>query len=398
MTNVSDLPVEFGLLAACCRWPPSERRNAAIRSAASGAIDWNGFLQAVRRHRVAGLANDGLRRAGIPVPDAVAASLESGAKPAARQSLTLASEALRLQAALDAAGMPCAFLKGTTLAQLAYGNIGIKQAWDIDLLVLPNSIRKACIILRDAGYARVKPPARISDRRFFAWSEFIHECVFHSNAHGTFVELHWRLSENAAILRHVTAKSATQAVEIMPGRAVRTLNTEDLFAYLCMHGARHGWARIKWLADLAAWLATMAPEEIERLYRHAVMAGAGRAPDQALSLCARLLATQLPPALSAEIEKDRVTRRLVTTALRELELVTVGTIGEGALPEDLGRHFSHFLLWREPRRWLQELGSKLIGNADVLYLPLPRPFYFLYLLVRLPSWIYRHPPVLRKKR
>ena len=34
-----------------------------------------------------------------------------------------------------------------------------------------------------------------------------------------------------------------------------TLGADDLFAYLCAHGAYHAWFRLKWLADIGALLA-----------------------------------------------------------------------------------------------------------------------------------------------
>ena len=80
------------------------------------------------------------------------------------------------------------------------------------------------------------------------------------------VELHWRLTYNMALLRGIDARVKTQEVAL-PGGAVRTLADDALFAYLCADGALHGWARLKWLADLNAWL--NAQGETDRCYRQA---------------------------------------------------------------------------------------------------------------------------------
>jgi hypothetical protein len=42
-----------------------------------------------------------------------------------------------------------------------------------------------------------------------------------------------------------------------------------------------------------------------------------------------------------------------------------------------------------PRGWVQALRSKSVGWTDYLNLPLPRPLFFLYPLLRAPSWAWR---------
>ena len=52
--NDTDMPREFALVTACCRWPLSEAALATICGASTPAIDWSDFLEVVSRHRVAG--------------------------------------------------------------------------------------------------------------------------------------------------------------------------------------------------------------------------------------------------------------------------------------------------------------------------------------------------------
>jgi hypothetical protein len=378
------LPAAFRLVAACCIWPPSERRNSAIRQASSEAIDWDNVLQITRRQRVAGLVHDGLKCAEIVLPAAVADALAIGASDVARRGLLLASEALRLQDLFAAADIPVMFVKGTALAQLAYGNIAIKQAYDIDVLVTPDAVVRSCAVLEAAGYRRTFPSAKVTAERFATWTEFSKECVFQHDRHGVIAELHWRLADNPTVLRGVTANSASRSVAVSPGRALRTLGDEDLFAYLCFHGAQHAWSRLKWLADLAAWLAPKPPEDVERLCRSAKAAGTGRAPDQALLLCEVLFGTSLPPALA--MWEDRANRWLVSIALSAMA-------GGGATQQTHDRPFgnleiflSHFLL--APSFW-RELHTKAIGGVDFDSVALPRPLFFLYPVLRVPSWIWR---------
>jgi len=383
------LPDDFLLVAACCIWPPSARRNDAIRAAAGCRIDWANVLRIVARQRVCGLVSDGLRCAEIEPPPAAKSKLAADAGDIARQSLQLASEALRLQAAFDAASLPAVFVKGSALAVLAYNNLGIKHAWDIDLLIAPGDVRRACEVLAAAGFERTMPPASFANDRFFAWTEFARECIFRHQVRGTFLELHWRLSDNRALLAHVSASSATRLVTIASGQALRTLQDEDLFAYLCLHGAHHGWSRLKWLADLAAWLSGKSAAEVETLYRRAKADGVGRAAAQALLLCERLFGMELPPALSAEMKSDRATRWLVAVALDAMAGDDHSRQTEDRPLGNLRIEISHFLLATGVSAWLSELQSKSVGWTDFQRLALPRPLYFLYPVLRLPSWLWR---------
>lgn len=69
------------------------------------------------------------------------------------------------------------------------------------------------------------------------------------------VEIHWRLVDNSYFFPEISALSPTRIVTIPAGAGLRTLDDNDLFAYLRVHGATHGWSRLKWLADAAALMA-----------------------------------------------------------------------------------------------------------------------------------------------
>ena len=88
--------------------------------------------------------------------------------------------------------------------------------------------------------------------------------------------------------------AASRVVPLTGTTGLRTLGEEDLFTYLCMHGALHWWNQLKWLADIGALLAAARDGAAGRLYRAAENRGAGRAAAQAMLLCQRLLGVPLP--------------------------------------------------------------------------------------------------------
>jgi hypothetical protein len=308
---------EILLVAACCRWPPSPERDEAVRAAASG-VDWPLVHRVAVRHRVEGLVWDALRRAEIALPQEAARPLQAAAAVVARHNLSLAAESVRLRRAFEAAQVPVLFVKGLTLAQLAYGSLSLKMGWDIDILVPLDKAEAAAAVLEDAGYRLFLPAGPRARAGLGAWHVQWKESGWRRDPDRIFVELHTRLADNPALIPEITVDSPQREVEIARGLSLPTLAEEELFAYLCVHGASSAWFRLKWVADVAALLSARPPEEIDSLYRRSQALGAGRAAAQALLLCRALFETQLSPVLLKELESDRTNRWLAAMALRKL--------------------------------------------------------------------------------
>jgi hypothetical protein len=304
---------ELDLAIACCRWPRSPARDGAIRDAAARVTEWERFERVVARHRIAPLVRDGLSCAGIEPPPSIDKRLSKRAADRAIDSLVMARESVRLQRAMRAAALPALILKGAAVGYLAYGDVGMKESWDIDLLTTPESAASAHALLQGLGYRAVEPEG-LAASQFERFVRYAMEAQYWNRETGLSVELHWRVTRNRALLPGADVHSPTQSVRFA-GDELLTFDNDTLFAYLCVHGSRHGWARLKWLADLGALIAPCGPAEIERLYRAAVAAGGGRAPAVALLLCRRLFDSAVPPDLARELQRDRLTRFLETAAL-----------------------------------------------------------------------------------
>jgi hypothetical protein len=385
------LPREFQLVAACCRWPPSAARDSAVIEAAAGA-DWTLVARIAERNRVEGLVWNALRQAKAPVPGDVAERLQGAADRIARQNLVLTAESLRLSGLLDGAQVRHLFVKGITLGVIAYGSIGPKMGWDIDLLVPLDSLETAAASLESAGYRLILPRGPKGRERLGLWHRHWKESVWVTPGGRMTVELHSRLNDNPLLLPDIGPHSPSQQVEVARGRFLATLRTDELFAYLCIHGASSAWFRLKWIADVGALLGGRSPEEIERLYRRSQEMGAGRAAAQALLLCERLLATPVPPALLAELRRDRINRWLLSVALRKLAGRTLTAeldeklLGTGTI------HLMQFALLPGLRFKYAELCRQLVNPSDRIAVPLPRALGFLYPLVAMSRRLGRRAP------
>lgn len=383
----ADLPTELALVVACCRWPPSSSRLAAVHAAASRRIDWGAFERVVARHRITGLVHDGLRRAKVAVPPAVEHRQAESAVVAGRTALAQARETLRLQDIFDEAGLPILSLKGSSLALLAYGTLGIKESWDIDLLTTPEHAAEGRRLLLKLGYEMVMP-AGFDDLTFARFVEFYKEAIFFNPDRNLSVELHWRLTDNSVLLPGISALSKTRSVALARSE-LRTLEDDALFAYLCVHGSRHGWARLKWLADVNAFLVSRDTAEIEPLYRNAVALNAGRPAAATLLLCRKLFELRLPDRLIEALRADPFARALMTNSLHciayrrgEAEFSNYTTAG-------LRITLSQFCLASGRRYFWNEMRSRWIYPIDAARIRLPQRLTFLFYLLRLPMWLWR---------
>lgn len=312
-----NLPPAFALLAACCRWPPSAERDARVQAAADG-VDWAAFFNLATRHRVEGLVQHALGHAGVSVPAEVASDFRDLSTRIARQSLLLASESQRIADELAQRGVDHLFLKGAVLEMLAYGKLGLKQSRDIDLLVDPAAYDAACDAAEALGYRIEIPKAGSSRRDILRYARAAKDSVWHHDRRRTVLEVHQRLAPNPVTLEKISVASPRQWVTVASGLTLPTLAHEELFTYLCVHGAFTSWSRLKWLADLAALVSGEDEDGIAALYRAAERFGAGRSAAQALLLAKPLFGTAVSARLEAELRSQRVHLFLERTAYRQM--------------------------------------------------------------------------------
>jgi hypothetical protein len=324
-----------------------------------------------------------MRQMSHPPPRVISAQVRAAAFELARRNLLLAAEALKLERLFAAANLPMAFLKGTSLAALAYGDRGIRHSKDIDLLVDPEIALAAFRLLETAGYQRCNL-RDASDDRLKAWMIEAHHLTYVHRDTSAQLEVHWRLFRN----RHLDP-----GLETIDPRSISAdqadARLDDFLLYLCIHGADHKWFRLKWLADVAALLAQAPEARRYSLYYSAEARGAGPYVGQALLLCHRLLGLSLSPEFLITLRSNRLLSRLERVALDKV----IGDAYEGE-PET----------WRLRARltstaqklflpgWkyrITELGMLFNSLEDFEQFPVPRSLGFLYPLLRLPLWLHR---------
>lgn len=311
--GIVGLTPEFRLAVDCCR------RNFRGPAPADGRaeVNWDGFLDLVRFHRIEGLAWSALSASISGAPDAVIKKLSDAAKTIAAQNLHAAADCQALLERFDAAGVPLLFLKGLTLGALAYGNPALKSAIDLDLLIDSKDLGKAAELLRAAGYELAAPRNSPTDRMLHAWHQGWKESVWSKSSPGLKIDLHTRTADNPRLIPGIDVHALRQSVELGRGIRLPTLADDELFAYLAVHGASSAWFRLKWISDFAAFVHNRPGRDIQRLYERSQELGAARAAGQALLLADKLFGTlEALPELRRRLSRDRTTRLLFEIALR----------------------------------------------------------------------------------
>ena len=350
------LPKDFALAVACCRWTFSGEGAEDVRRLAE-AVDWGDLLATCRRHRVQGLVAHALAIVDVAIPAPVHVALGGDARAIADQGLRAAHESARLAKAFGAAGLPLLFIKGLTVGKLAYDNPFVKMGWDIDLLVAPADLAAAAGVLGELGYQLSTPG---NARQLARWHESWKESIW-KGADGLVAELHTRVADQPQLLPRIGVASPRQLVKVAPGIDLPTLADEELFAYLCVHGASSAWFRLKWITDLAGLLHRRSADDIDRLYRRSQELVAGRAAAQALLVAAMLYGIPLSPALANRLDKG-TNRWLAQTALQEMLRDEPGERAFGTR----NIHLTQFFLMDGARYKMAEFRRQVSHAADML--------------------------------
>ena len=343
---------EFSLLARCCRW--NFARTAELPPiAVPSDLDWSFVVALARRHRVQGLVWNAVSRLADRLPVDARDALSSDARRIAATNMAIARECAGLHQLFREASVRILFIKGLTVAALAYRSPMLKMGWDIDLLIDPGDLGAAARLLTDRGYTVSIPTNPDGLHR---WHELSKESVWHRDD-SFYVELHTRLADNRRMIPSIDARSPQQHVDVAQDTLLPTLADEELFAYLAVHGASSAWFRLKWIADFAALLDGQGEQEIDRLYRRSQDLGAGRAAGQALLLADMLFEVlSLAPGLRQQLVADRAARQLRNAALKMLT-------GDLRDPTDrplgtLAIHWTQFLLLPDFDYKLSELSRQ----------------------------------------
>ncbi|WP_169717592.1 nucleotidyltransferase family protein [Sporomusa silvacetica] len=312
--NIDKFTPEFQLMLALLSVDTTAIKMARINKLISEHIDWDFFLQLVNRHGVYPQIYELLNSLpGEIVPEAVMLTLQKQCHNNAARAMKNAGELVRIVRIMEENGIKVIALKGQTLAQRLYGNIALRTAGDIDLLVAAEELAKAEEILVSCGYHEEYAEQRMTARRRNIHFETMHHSNFLHDERQIHVELHWRLCYSGLELP-LSEAAKLQEVKLT-GCAVATLADEPGLLFLALHGSMHSWLRLRWLYDIVMFMKPNSGIDWERVAVLAEQLGIGTIFRHTLLLANCLFFVPLPANLSATIKNDRNAWKIANRAL-----------------------------------------------------------------------------------
>ena len=333
---------------------------ARIAALATGGIDWAYVLRQSVYHGTATLLYRNLRHVDLPGNAMALAQLRPIARTAARRSLFLLGELLKITAAFEAARIPAMPLKGPILAISAYGDVAPRVFSDLDLLVRYCDLHRAANLLIALGFRC---------RHHKDWVEryvrFGHELDFTSADDSVQVDLQWRFAKRwLSMPVDPTEVWRDARLTSIDGRLVYQASPELNLLILCGHGYRHGWSRLKWVMDICAFLHRYSNElDAIRLRDYARARGGLRLLKLGLWLAREIGGNTTHHLLEGCPRDDEVVRRLVRSISARLFMESsAGPRGSAGLFQTLLFH------WRAKERLREKLPSAVPLLAHAGYL------------------------------
>jgi hypothetical protein len=244
-------------LIACALPPGSPEISHRIQAAFRTDFDLAKLRELARYHRVDPvLCLRIITYAADSFTGPIIAGLREDLRVRTARNLAAAGELIGVMRRFHSAGIPALPHKGPLLALIAYRDLGLRSFDDLDLLVRDADLPRALSLLEECGYTREPALAWLSPDALQRWTG---EVSCHP-ASGHPIDLHWKLTPPHYILqldpKMLWSHTATVS---LAGFGITTIAPEALFLFLSVHGAKHCWEAIGWLADLA-WLLDSAPQ------------------------------------------------------------------------------------------------------------------------------------------
>ena len=233
-------------------------------------IDWDSLLHQARHHSLIPLLSHRLLDADLAMPSQIRARLRSEFQANLRRNFGLFEEVRRVLQAWRQEGIEGVAYKGPVLAEQLWDSLTLRECSDLDFLVPRADVRRAGEILHELGYSPATPvaealrPALLRDAS---------EEQFRHSSTNILLELQWAPAPRTlAVPYDEEGLWRNRRSVSISGESFNTPSPEDLVGLLAIHGWKHNWSKLIWVADLAN---VIRRNEIDwqRLYRSATQDG-----------------------------------------------------------------------------------------------------------------------------
>ena len=371
---------ELQFLINCCQTSPSPEVVTVIRSqlTSSNSTWLTTTGQLAFTHGVFPLFYQCLKdHAADLIPKKIIQELQQQYLDIVRYNMLLSSELIHIMKLLHDNDIAALAFKGPTLAQMAYGDITLRQYGDLDVLVQKKDIYRVDSLLKTQGYQRALKLTPSQEKIWFARA---HDLGLYHPDKGVHFEMHWSLmNEDHPIQLELGKIWDNPNPVIINQQRINTFANEELLLYLLVHGSKHLWERIEWVKDIDLllqsreldWQKTL--EEVQGSdFEKMFFLG--------LYLASQLFATEFP---------SMVTKRMA--AYKELPNLSDAIIAKkwsdqnpDGLTSNLSRTYTMLQLFPDLKKRLLYLHNIFLRPSFNEYwlIDLPRSLHWLYYFIR----------------
>ena len=302
LSDVALFSKEWSVLLECASPAHASQRLGGLLQ----SVDWARLLLLADEHGVTGHVTACLcDLEDALLPSEIRQALLDGQRRNIFSTLRLTAELSRILERFDSEGIGALVIKGPVLAVQAYRDPAMRSYGDLDLLVRQRDIRRATELLTAAGFAPAIPLSAIDAGKIPG------QYLFCKQDSRLIIELH-----NDCTLRYFPRRLpledffARQIRVRLDSHEAPALSVEDELVLICIHGAKHFWERLIWIADVAALVTRQTCIHWERVADSAKAVGADRILHTGLRLASELLKAQLPDHIHAAVLADLAAARL----------------------------------------------------------------------------------------
>jgi Uncharacterised nucleotidyltransferase len=296
------LGVEWPMLLECCA-PRPEREQ--IHALLGKEPKWKELVSLAEEHGVLAQLDAGIRSAGADIPLEIDANLRQRHRGQLMFTLCMTAELFRILEKFRGASVESIVVKGPVLSMRAYGDPGLRQYADLDFLIRARDLVGAMRALNELAYEGDVPMEAVEAGKIPG------EYLFLQPGTKLLVELHtehtFRYFPRSLPMEDYFARRTDV---LLDGHRVPALSSEDEFVLICIHGAKHFWERLMWIADVAAMASGGTELDWEIVKASAKAVGAERMVNVALRLVEDLLRREIPVEMRDSVGKDKEVVRI----------------------------------------------------------------------------------------
>lgn len=272
-------------------------------------IDWDVLLHHARHHSLVPLLAHRLleSHSGVTIPTHIRARLRNEFQSNLLRNFALLEEIRRILQAWRQKGIEAIPYKGPVLAEQLWGSFALRECSDLDFLVRREDVNRAGRVLPGLGYHAVSP---VADSLRPALLRNASEEQFQHAPTGILLELQWAPAPRTFAVPYDEEQLWSSLTRISAaGELVNAPGAENLVGLLAIHGWKHNWSKLIWIADLSAVI-RRSEIDWERLHESATRNRWRRILLLGLEMVRRIYGTPACDPLNADPEIASLAERL----------------------------------------------------------------------------------------